>query len=313
MEERVTEAEVIPVRKVSAWQSFKEKIEQEKVLGYIFIAPALAVIVLLVAYPFVIAVSLSLQNAWAGADSYPFVGLKNFKDILGNEIFRRTVKNSFLFTGSSVGMKIILGLILASLMHRTMRLKKVFRAAVLLPWVVPTALSVLAWWWMLDPDYSVINWTLNWMGLGSPMWLADSTLAMLSIIIVNTWRGLPFFAIAILAGLVSIPTELYEAAETDGAGKIRKYWHITLPLLRPVLAVVILFSTIFTFSDFNIVYVLTRGGPMNMTHLFATLSFAIGLEGGHLGRGAAISLFLFPILVAVVFIQLKFIRGDDTA
>jgi multiple sugar transport system permease protein len=194
-----------------------------------------------------------------------------------------------------------------------MRFKKIFRAAVLLPWVVPTALSVLAWWWMLDPDYSVVNWTLERLGIGSKMWLSDANLAMLSVIIVNTWRGLPFFAIAILAGLVAIPTELYEAAETDGAGRFARYWYITLPLLRPVLAIVILFSTIFTFADFNIVYVLTRGGPMNMTHLFATLSFGVGLGGGNIGQGAAISLFLFPILVVVVFIMLRFIRREDVS
>ena len=312
MEDGAVATEVTAVRKVSAWQSFREKIEQEKILGFIFIAPAMAVIVLLVAYPFVIAISLSVSDAWAGATDYAFVGLANFISVIKNGIFQRAVRNTFLFTGASVGMKIVLGLCLAQLMHRAMRFRKIFRAAVLLPWVVPTALSVLAWWWMLDPDYSVVNWTLSRLGLGNHMWLADSTLAMLSVIIVNTWRGLPFFAIAILAGLVSIPTELYEAADTDGAGRFKKFWHITLPLLKPVLAVVILFSTIFTFADFNIVYVLTRGGPMNMTHLFATLSFAVGLGGGNLGRGAAIALFLFPILVAVVFIQLRFfIRRDE--
>jgi multiple sugar transport system permease protein len=166
---------------------------------------------------------------------------------------------------------------------------------------------------MLDPDYSVVNWTLTRLGLGSHMWLANPNLAMLSVIIVNTWRGIPFFALAILAGLVSIPQELYEAAETDGAGRLVKFWHITLPLLKPVMAIVILFSTIFTFSDFNIVYVLTRGGPMNMTHLFATLSFAVGLGGGNLGQGAAISLFLFPFLVVIVFLQLRFIRRDEVS
>ncbi len=312
MEDGAVAVEVTAVRKVSAWQSFREKIEQEKILGFLFIAPAMAVIVLLVAYPFVIAISLSVSDAWVGSDKFTYVGLKNFADMLRNDIFRRTVRNTFLFTGTSVGMKIILGLALAQLMHRAMRFRRIFRAAVLLPWVVPTALSVLAWWWMLDPDYSVVNWTMSRLGLGEHWWLTNQTLAMLSVIIVNTWRGLPFFAIAILAGLVSIPTELFEAADPDGAGRFKKFWHITLPLLKPVLAIVILFSTIFTFADFNIVFILTRGGPMNMTHLFATLSFAYGLGGGNLGQGAAISLFLFPILVLVVFVQLRFfIRRDE--
>ncbi len=312
MEDGAVAAEVTAVKKVSAWQSFREKVEQEKILGFIFVAPAMAVIVLLVAYPFAIAISLSVSDAWVGSEKFNYVGLKNFVDMIHNDIFRRTVRNTFLFTGTSVGMKIVLGLCLAQLMHRAMRFRRIFRAVVLLPWVVPTALSVLAWWWMLDPDYSVVNWTMSRLGLGEHWWLADPRLAMLSVIIVNTWRGLPFFAIAILAGLVSIPTELYEAADTDGAGRFKKFWHITLPLLKPVLAIVILFSTIFTFADFNIVFILTRGGPMNMTHLFATLSFAYGLGGGNLGQGAAISLFLFPILVVVVFIQLRFfIRRDE--
>lgn len=314
MEEKAVAARVqvaTTEKKVSAFQAFREKIEQEKILGYLFIAPALAVIVLLVAYPFVIAIMLSLQNAWVGARESQFVGLANFVAIIKNSIFQRTVRNTFVFTGASVGMKIVLGLCLAMLMHRTLRFRKLFRAAVLLPWVVPTALSVLAWWWMLDPQYSVVNWTLEHIGLKRQSWLSNPDLAMLSVIIVNTWRGLPFFAIAILAGLVSIPQELYEAADTDGAGRLSKFWHITLPLLKPVLAIVILFSTIFTFADFNIVYVLTRGGPMNMTHLFATLSFAIGLGGGNLGQGAAISLFLFPLLVIVVFVQLRFIRREE--
>lgn len=314
MEEKAAAANVQVAKtekKVSAFQAFREKIEQEKVLGYLFIAPALAVIVLLVAYPFVIAIMLSLHNSWVGARESQFVGLANFVAIIKNSIFQRTVRNTFLFTGASVGMKIVLGLCLAMLMHRTLRFRKLFRAAVLLPWVVPTALSVLAWWWMLDPQYSVVNWTLEHIGLKRQPWLSNPDLAMLSVIIVNTWRGLPFFAIAILAGLVSIPQELYEAADTDGAGRLSKFWHITLPLLKPVLAIVILFSTIFTFADFNIVYVLTRGGPMNTTHLFATLSFAIGLGGGNLGQGAAISLFLFPLLVAVVFIQLRVIRREE--
>ena len=194
-----------------------------------------------------------------------------------------------------------------------MRFKRLIRGAVLLPWVIPTALSTLGWWWMFDSLYSVVNWTAIRLGILSPPgpnWLGQSAYAMAAVITVNVWRGLPFFAITVLAGLVSIPREFHEAAEVDGAGPWGRFWHVTLPLLRPVLAVVILFSTIFTFSDFNIVYVLTRGGPVNMTHLFATLAYQIGLNGGNLGQGAAISLFLFPLLGAVVFLQLRYIRKE---
>jgi multiple sugar transport system permease protein len=185
------------------------------------------------------------------------------------------------------------------------------RGAMLLPWVIPTALSTLGWWWMFNSLYSVVNWTgiaLGLMDPPGPNWLGQKYYAMTAVVTVNVWRGLPFFAITILAGLVSIPKELYEAAESDGAGAMARFWHVTLPLLKPVLAIVILFSTIFTFSDFNIVYVLTHGGPINSTHLFATLARQIGLESGQIGQGAAISLYLFPVLAFVVWVQLRFVR-----
>jgi multiple sugar transport system permease protein len=163
---------------------------------------------------------------------------------------------------------------------------------------------------MFEPMYSVVNWTLKSLRLVSHdiPWLPDPYLAMFTVILVNTWRGLPFFAITLLAGLVAIPREMYEAAESDGAGPVDRFWYITVPLLKPVLAVVILFSAIFTLADFNIVYVLTKGGPINMTHLFATYSFALGLQSGEIGQGAAVSLFLFPILLGVVFVQLRLAR-----
>jgi multiple sugar transport system permease protein len=200
---------------------------------------------------------------------------------------------------------------LALLLNEQLWFKRMIRGAVLLPWVIPTALSTLGWWWMFNSLYSVVNWTGIHLGLmdpPGPNWLGQKYYAMAAVVTVNVWRGLPFFAITILAGLVSIPKELYEAAEADGAGPAARFWHVTLPLLKPVLAIVILFSTIFTFSDFNIVYVLTHGGPINSTHLFATLARQIGLESGQLGQGAAISLYLFPVLALVVWVQLRFVR-----
>jgi len=286
--------------------------EQEHVFGYGLIVPALLLIACLVAYPFGMAIYFSLSDYWVGSPG-TFIGLQNFRDILGNEIFQQTVYNSFVFTSIAVVLKTLLGLWLAMLLFRTLRLKRVIRGAVLLPWVIPTALSTLAWWWMFDSLYSVVNWTAIHLGIMSPPgpnWLGQKYHAMAAVIAVNVWRGLPFFAVIVLAGLVSIPREYYEASEVDGAGSWGRFRHVTLPLLRPVLAVVILFSTIFTFSDFNIVQVLTRGGPVNTTHLFATLAYQTGLVGGNLGQGAATSLFLFPILAAVVFIQLRYIRRE---
>jgi multiple sugar transport system permease protein len=286
--------------------------EQEHVFGYGLILPALLLLVCLVAYPFGMAIYFSLSDYWVGSPG-TFIGLENYRQILGNETFRQTVWNSFVFTSIAVILKTVLGIWLAMLLVRTMRFKRVIRGAVLLPWVIPTALSTLAWWWMFDSLYSVVNWTAIRLGILSPPgpnWLGQSTYAMTAVIAVNVWRGLPFFAITVLAGLVSIPREFYEAAEVDGASPWARFVHVTLPLLKPVIAVVVLFSTIFTFADFNIVYVLTRGGPMNTTHLFATLAYQVGLNGGNLGQGAAISLFLFPMLGAVVFFQLRYIRQE---
>jgi multiple sugar transport system permease protein len=286
--------------------------EQEHVFGYSLIVPALALIVGLVAYPFGMAIYFSLSDYWVGSPG-SFVGFKNFRDILGNEIFRQTVYNSFVFTTIAVILKAVLGIWLAMLLFRPFRFKRLIRGAVLLPWVIPTALSVLAWRWMFDSLYSVVNWTgihLGLMNPPGPNWLGLADYAMTAVIAVNVWRGLPIFAIIVLAGLVSIPREYYEAAEVDGASSWGRFRHVTLPLLKPVLAVVILFSTIFTFSDFNIVQVLTGGGPINTTHLFATFAYQMGLSGGNLGQGAAISLFLFPMLAVIVFVQLRYIRKE---
>src|SRR5437764_9003103 len=282
-------------------------------VAYAFIAPAFFLLLFLVAYPFVLSVWFSVSDARVG-ETGSFVGLANFERLLGSDIFRQTLKTSLVFTAAALGAKTVLGMALALLLFRIARFKRLIRGAILLPFIVPTALSTLVWWWMFEPLYSVVNWTLKNLHLVNHdiPWLPDPYLAMFTVVLVNTWRGLPFFAITLLAGLVAIPRELYEAAQSDGAGPIARFWHITLPLLTPELAVVILFSTIFTLSDFNIVYVLTRGGPMNMTHLFATYSFALGLQSGEIGQGAAVSLFLFPILLGVVFVQLRMVRKAAT-
>lgn len=278
-------------------------------VAYSFIAPAFFLLLFLVAYPFVLSLWFSLSDARVG-ETGTFIGLDNFVRLLHSGIFLQTLQNSIVFTAAALTLKTVLGMILALLLFRLVRFKRLIRGAVLLPFIVPTALSTLVWWWMFEPLYSVVNWTLKSLHLVNRdiPWLPDPYLAMFTVVLVNTWRGLPFFAITLLAGLVAIPRELYEAAESDGAGPASRFWHVTVPLLKPVLAVVILFSAIFTLADFNIVYVLTKGGPMNMTHLFATYSFALGLQSGQIGQGAAVSLFLFPILLFVVFVQLRLVR-----
>jgi multiple sugar transport system permease protein len=287
--------------------------DREPVLGPVLVTPALLLLLLLVAYPFVVALYFAMSNAFIGRPS-EFIGLRNFVKLWDSDVFRQTFQNAFVFTGIALAFKIVLGICLALLLNEQIWFKRMIRGAVLLPWVIPTALSTLGWWWMFNSLYSVVNWTgiaLGIMTPPGPNWLGQAYYAMAAVITVNVWRGLPFFAITLLAGLVAIPKELYEAAEADGANANARFWHITLPLLKPVLAVITLFSTIFTFSDFNIVYVLTKGGPINSTHLFATLSRQIGIDTGRLGEGAAISLYLFPLLAFVVWMQLRFVRKQQ--
>jgi multiple sugar transport system permease protein len=304
----------LPARAAHArlpWRTrVREMLDRERILGPLFITPALLLLLLLVAYPFVIALYFSVSNSFIGRPS-EFIGIVNFIRLWESDAFRQTFQNAFVFTGISVAFKLVLGISLALLLSQQLWFKRVIRGAVLLPWVIPTALSTLGWWWMFNSLYSVVNWTgiaLGIMDPPGPNWLGQKYYAMAAVITVNVWRGLPFFAITILAGLVAIPRELYEAAQADGAGPWARFWYVTLPMLKPVLAVVVLFSTIFTFSDFNIVYVLTHGGPINSTPLFATYSRMIGLESGRIGEGAAVSLYLFPLLVFVVWAQLRFVR-----
>jgi multiple sugar transport system permease protein len=299
-----------PGRRASLAARVGEFFDREQVLGPAFVTPALILLVLLVAYPFAMALYFAVSNAFIGRPS-EFVGVRNFVRLWDSDAFRQTFQNAFVFTGTALGLKLVLGISLALILNEQLWFKRAIRGAVLLPWVIPTALSTLGWLWMFSSLYSVVNWAGIALGLfdpPGPNWLGQRYYAMTAVVAVNVWRGLPFFAITILAGLVSIPRELYEAAEADGAGALARFWHVTLPLLKPVLAIVVLFSTIFTFSDFNIVYVLTRGGPINSTHLFATLARQVGLETGRIGEGAAISLYLFPVLAMVVYVQLRFVR-----
>jgi len=288
----------------------REWLDREALLGPMFVTPALLLLLLLVAYPFCMALYFAMSDAFIGRPSH-WVGLRNFVNLWQSDAFRQTFQNAFVFTGAAVVLKLVMGISLALLLNEQLWFKRLVRGAVLLPWVIPTALSTLGWSWMFNSLYSVVNWSgiaLGVMDPPGPNWLGQKYYAMTAVVVVNVWRGLPFFAITILAGLVAIPRELYEAAESDGAGPAARFWYVTLPLLKPVLAIVVLFSTIFTFSDFNIVYVLTHGGPINSTHLFATLARQVGLETGMIGQGAAISLYLFPILAFVVYAQLRFVR-----
>ena len=296
-------------------------LERPNVLGYLLMMPAAFIIFFFVAYPFVWGVWMSLTNKQIGMPwaQVNFVGLRNYVDLVTKDrVFWTTTRNSFVYTGIATVIKWILGMWLAILLNRMVRFQRFVRAAVLLPWIVPTVLSTIAFLWIFDPDFSVINWTLRhfyiWMGWGftrGPLWLADPTLALASVTFVNIWRGTPFFAIFFLAGLQTINPELYEAAAVDGAGSWQRFWNVTFPGIMPITVVVLVFSIIVTFSDFQIVYVLTRGGPANSTHLFATYAYQVAMIGSRLGLGAAVSLFMFPVLALMIVFQLVYLRRQQ--
>jgi multiple sugar transport system permease protein len=288
-------------------------LEDERRLAMMLLLPTIALLGLFIAYPFAKGVWLSVTDAKVGVPGQ-FVGLANFELIWNDQIFRVAVRNTFVYTAVTTVFKLALGLWLALLLNRHFRGKALVRAFILLPFIIPTVLSTFAWKWMFDPTFSVINWVLFQLGLitGRINWLGDPELAMISVIIVNVWRGVPFYAISLLAGLQTISPELEEAAAIDGARPWKRFWYVTWPLLLPVTMVVVLFSVIQTFADFQLVYVLTGGGPANATHLFATYAYQIGVGTGLLSEGAAISLAMFPVLFLVVIVQLLYIRRVET-
>ncbi len=289
------------------------KLEDERWLAVVLLAPTAILLGLFIAYPFFEGVVLSLSDARVGERGH-FVGLANFAKLWDDNIFWTSVWNTFWYTGVTTVFKLALGLWLAMLLNRHFRGKALVRAFILLPFIIPTVLSTFAWKWMFDPTFSVINWSLFKLGLIHMRinWLGDPTLAMSSIMVVNIWRGVPFFAISLLAGLQTISPELNEAAAIDGARPWARFWYVTWPLLLPVTMVVMLFSVIQTFADFQLVYVMTGGGPANATHLFATYAYQIGIVSGLLSQGAAVSLAMFPFLFVIVVVQLLYIRRVET-
>jgi multiple sugar transport system permease protein len=284
-------------------------LEDERKLAFMLLLPTMLLLGLFIAYPFVRGIVLSVTDSRVGVPG-DFVGLENYRRLWSDSIFRTSVYNTFLYTAVTTVFKLALGLWLAVLLNRNFRGKAFTRAFILLPFIIPTVLSTFAWKWMFDPTFSVLNWLLYRLGAitGRINWLGDPDLAMISIMVVNIWRGVPFFAISLLAGLQTISPELGEAAAIDGARPWQRFWYVTWPLLLPVTMVVMLFSVIQTFADFQIVYVMTGGGPANATHLFATYAYQIGVGTGLLSQGAAISLAMFPILFLIVVIQLLYIR-----
>jgi multiple sugar transport system permease protein len=288
-------------------------LEDERWLAVVLLLPTVVLLGLFIAYPFVKGVLLSVTDTKVGVPGQ-FVGLQNFAVLINDSIFRVAVWNTFIYTAVTTVFKLAGGLWLALLLNRNFKGKALTRAFILLPFIIPTVLSTFAWKWMFDPTFSVINWTLFRLGIihARINWLGDPNLALISVMIVNIWRGVPFYAISLLAGLQTISPELAEAAAIDGARPWQRFWYVTWPLLLPVTMVVVLFSVIQTFADFQLVYVLTGGGPANATQLFATYAYQVGVGTGLLSQGAAISLAMFPALLIIVIVQLLYIRRVET-
>jgi multiple sugar transport system permease protein len=288
---------------VSAW------LDRESVFSWLMMAPPLLFLAAFVGYPFFYGILLSLQDRPV-AHTGTFVGLKNFATNIHDPLFWRVAVNTFIYTAVATLLKMVGGLAMALAVNQQFALKNLVRALLLLPFIVPTVLSTVAWMWILDPAFSVFNWFLIELGVPKPgpSWLGNPVLAMGSIIFINTWRGLPFYGITLLAGLQTVPPELYEAATIDGASGWQRFRYVTLPLLQPIILIVTLFSVIFTFADFQLVYVLTHGGPQNATQLFATYAFDIGMGAGQLGLGASVALAMFPALALLILALTIYMR-----
>jgi multiple sugar transport system permease protein len=285
--------------------------ERESVFSWVMLAPGVLFLLAFVAYPFFYGIFLSLQDRRV-ASVGTFVGLANFATQMQDAVFWQVTRNTFIYTIAATVLKMVGGLAMALVMNQSFRGRNLARAFLLLPFIVPTVLSSVAWMWILDPTFSVINWTLRNTGLVTQnfSWLGNATLAMVSIIMVNTWRGLPFYGITLLAGLQTISPDRYEAAAIDGASITQRFWNITIPVIKPVLIIVTMFSIIFTFSDFQLIYVLTHGGPANATHLFATYAFDIGMSAGVLGMGAAVALAMLPALALLIVVLTLYLRRE---
>ena len=289
----------------------REWLEREAVFSWLMLTPPLLFLLAFLGYPFCYGVYLSFVKRNV-AQPGTFVGLGNFVTLWNDPIFWQAAWNTVKFTTAATVLKLGGGLVMALVMHQNFRFKGAARALLLLPFIVPTVLSTVAWQWILDPGMGLFNRGLMFFGLvqQGPSWLGNPTLAMVSIILVNSWRGLPFFGITILAGLQTIPGELMESATIDGAGAWGRFRHVTLPLLMPVIFVVTTFSVIFTFFDFQLVYVLTGGGPANSTHLMATYAYVISVTSGQMGLGSAAALAMVPVLGVILLLMSSYVRRD---
>ncbi|MGQ0716391.1 MAG: carbohydrate ABC transporter permease [Pseudonocardiales bacterium] len=289
--------------------------DNDDALALLLLAPSVVYIIALVGFPFVLAIAFSLSDVTGGDPSFDWAGLANFTAIFHDPVFWVSLRNTFVFTAISMLFIVIFGKILANILIADFRGKWLVRFLVLLPWTTPVALSTITWLWLLDSVFSPIDWVLRQLGLieNNVYWLGQPVLAMGSIIAVHVWRLVPLAAVIMLAGLLAIPKDVQEQAAVDGAGFWRRMFEITIPLTAPVIAIAALFGAIFTFTDMTVVHVLTRGGPNNATQVLTSWAFFRGIEGSDIGQGAAIALFLFPLLLAAAIAILRAVRRMEVS
>ena len=291
--------------------TLRKLMRRKSSIAFLLTLPLITIIAALVLYPAFYSIHLATLNK----SMEHFIGFGNFEFLFKRDTFWMVVRQSVVFAVSAVFFKALIGFCVAHFVHNIpAKGQRKWRGMLLVPWVIPPAMSTLAWLWLFDPSYSAFNWTLEHIGLARVSWLGDPNWARFAVILVNVWVGAPFFMIMYLAALKSVPEQLYEAAAIDGANWWQKLWYITLPMMRNIIAITVLFSLIVTFANFDIVRILTAGGPIDQTHVFATWSFMQGIEGGDLALGAAVSLFMFPILaIAAIFILRDITRRGNEA
>ena len=283
---------------------------RKSTLAFLMALPLIVLIGGLVVYPALYSIHLATLNK----SMERFVGFGNFTFLFNRDLFWMVVKQSVIFAVTAVVFKALIGFCVAHFVHNVpAKGQRKWRGMLLIPWVIPPAMSTLAWFWLFDPSYSAFNWLFARMGLPTITWLGDPYWARFSVILVNVWYGAPFFLIMYLAALKSVPEQLYEAAAIDGANWWQKIWYVTLPMMRNIISITVLFSLIVTFANFDIVRILTSGGPIDQTHIFATWAFKLGIEGNDIPLGASVSLFMFPILAIAAFFILRDInrRGNE--
>jgi multiple sugar transport system permease protein len=291
---------------------FRRISRTEGALAWLFLLPGLIILTVFMAYPFAYGIYISMTDAFVGFAEKNFIWFDNYRRLLDDPIFQRTVRNTFIYGFGTVPFKLVLGLGLAMVLNQTFRFSRMFRAFLLLPWIVPTAISALAFLMLYNGVMSPISWVLvNWGLIGDNInFLGDPVNAVISLCVANVWRGVPFFGISILAGLQAVPDDLNEAAALDGANAWQRFWSVTWPVIRNITLIATLFSVIWTFADFQLIYVLTKGGPANSTHVFGTYSYQT-LGYTDIGTAAAISIYMVPILAVLAIILLRYVRRED--